>query len=373
MQKKFGGIKLKTESVRLTLFNKLLENERICNLLVDGFCIPYTAYEMIDNHKELSSFLYRQIRAHFGNLENVLIHSCPVDEKMREDLSFAGTYSSYKPRRRLSLEENVELAIQKLFVKSGTNYTDYYYLSHGINTKRQFSLFISKPVDNAAMYGTAYCCKGNCMVSYFDTPLSIYKNDPVRFCSFQKRQNNKYEKNLIHLLREIETFLRCPIDVEFIISRDEKIWVTEVRPISQAHLTNWSSLDEKEMKYIEAKHVKSNVLNRVGEFTGKAIDLRKITKEELRITNSNDIYVINHHSKNMIDTISFLKYIVTNDLTEINLLVDHGEERIDDHLQYITYEEKRINCLFHVTTNELKNLEQNNMKIKCNHFEIDII
>lgn len=348
---------LSENSIRLSMFLKVAQATRNLKFRMPHFYVlDHTEIPTgIDNNtvEEWANAIKEQVLAgteHFPN-EYVFAHPCPIDEYYYQHLSFAGVYESYKPLRDKNKKSNIVDGIIKVIQGRYNEYSNYYYSRHKINGSRKVGIIFTPLVDNCCMFGTAYVYEDKCLFDYYDTPLSIYMNDPKRVAASRGSSLEGYEKKLAESAFDIQSIFGRPLDIEFIITRNEEVFINQIRPISKPHLHNWAMLEEVVWQTAKNSPPPSNVLNTIGSVKGFAIDLRARKPNEMDFYDPVEkIYIVNH-GQNLHGTSSleFLKLINEYNVANINIILDHGKTRKNNHLQYIVFEDPGISFVANMT------------------------
>jgi hypothetical protein len=366
-------------SIRLHILDTLKKRIKdFCFLIPDYYVINHSEIPQNFNDLEIVKWAKDNVNQlidnkFFSNTNQIFVRPCPLDESKYKHLSFAGVYESYKPYKQKNTKENVIDGIIKVMSGRNNEFSKYYYTKHTLSENKKVSLMFSNALENACMFGTAYVFKGKCLIEYFDTPLSIFRNDPIRIVADSNSNlvgiNKKVRDNII----EVENFIGVPLDIEFLIDRNEKLYISEVRPISKVHLKNWKAITSNTWESYVNTVPPSNVLNSIGTWSGRIVDLRRrmCNAEDFDDT-ENKIYLINHSSINQKGTTTlFLLNILTKyNGKNINLIIDHGNRRKNDHLQYITFEDPSLNNIINgnfnsfITDNSTRTIVSNGFEYK---------
>lgn len=279
--------------------------------------------------------------------DRIFVRAQPLDERSRPELSFAGVYQSYSPLRRTARERNLVGGVVKVLRGRYGDYSDYYYSRHEIRSDRPVDIMFSSMVEDTTLFGTAYVYHDKCLLEYFDTPLSIFLHDPARICARRDSALGGFEAKLVGSMFGVADVVGVPADIEFIADRKEEIFVSQVRPISRAHLRNWGRVADATWRRALGSAPPSNVVNSVGAVEGKVIDLREREPDSRDFDEvSGRIYVVSHHDAPRGTTsFAFLQFIARHGLGGLALMVDHGRARRNDHLQYIMFEDPGISFL----------------------------
>jgi hypothetical protein len=279
--------------------------------------------------------------------DRIFVRAQPLDEGAYTKLSFAGVYQSYSPLRRKAREQNLIDGVVKVLLGRYSDYSNYYYSRHEILSSRPVDLMFSSMVEDTALFGTAYVYHDKCLLEYFDTPLSIFLQDPARICAHRNSALSGFEAKLVGTMFGVAAVLDVPVDIEFLANRKEEIFVSQVRPIAQSHLRNWERVASATWRQALDTTPPSNVINSVGTIEGKVVDLRE-REPNLRDFDEvrGRIYVVSHlDALRGTTSLALLQFIARHSLDGLALLVDHGKARRNDHLQYIMFEDPGISFL----------------------------
>jgi hypothetical protein len=326
---------------------------------VPDFCIiPHPEVERLAQaqKREASDQGLRQellIKTQSLSSDEIFARAQPLDESLAPHLSFAGVYHSYAPRRKTARADNLTQGFNRVMAGRRSPYSEYYYSSHGIVSERPIDMMFSTMVPDVMCFGTGYVFGDQSLIGYFDTPISIFLRDPVRLAARRdQRFTDDISGELIQSLFAIERVLRRALDIELIVDRRGQIFVAQIRSLSLAHSDNWTRVAEKTWHKVCVEGPPSNVVNTVGIVSGTVADFRR-RAPSLRDFESGAqrICVVSHHGNESASTsaLELLQFLDHNNLSNIVLVVDHGEARVDDHLQYITFEDRRMKFTVHAT------------------------
>lgn len=282
--------------------------------------------------------------------DEIFVRAQPLDESLAPHLSFAGVYPSYVPRKKTPRAENLTRGLKKVLSERHNPYSEYYYSRHRIESDRPVDVMFSSKVEDVMMFGTAYVFGDQCLMGYFDTPISIFLCDPVRIVARYEQKSVGISEKLIRSVFAVGQTLSGALDIEFMVDRREQVFVSQVRPVSPPHISNWKSVTERTWAEMRANGPPSNVVNTVGTSAGTAVDFRN-RKPTLRdFEGGQKIYVVSHRGGGQgTSSLGILQFLNRHDLSRVMLVVDHDEARVDDHLQYIMYEDPGVVFLAHST------------------------
>lgn len=303
--------------------------------------------------------IFRNICAEAGALGlegRLFAQACPHDEGLRPDLSFAGCYRTYHPRRELSTVQNIAAGIGHVLAGRRNRHADIYYRRHSIRSERRIDVKFAGVVDRLLLIGTAYIYGNRGLIQYFDSYLSLYINDPVRRCASDRcgsDSSSQFDRRLSTALMALGQTLDSPLDIEFVVTAEGEIFVTQVRLISAAHLAAWDNVEDATWKRVEARGPSTVALNSVGRFSGQPVDLRRRapTDEDARI--SEPVFVVNHgvasDAASGTSALAFLDWASTVESSSFGLVIDHGSNRRNDHLDYILMEDPQARFVVGLT------------------------
>jgi len=295
------------------------------------------------NREELNEIITEAKRnTLLGN--RLFAQACPHDEGLRPDLSFAGAFRTYHPRRRLSQAENIADGLSYVISGRHNRYADIYYRRHHIFGERAVDIKFANYIDRIIAIGTAYVYGDRCLLQYFDSYLSLYVNDAVRIYADRAtltREARSWENRLPRAFLGVGEMLNIPVDIEFVITAEDVVHVTQVRPISPPHLRLWETVEDEVWARVRRSGPPSITLNSIGRFEGPLVDLRHRMPTDKDALSPGSIYVIWHQEAGPTGTgaLSFLEWAGTQNPFGFGLIVDHGESRRNDHLDYILTED----------------------------------
>ena len=275
-------------------------------------------------------------------LKMVFVHACPRDESVNREYSFAGVYKSYKPIRGLSRMENMRQAAELLINKRFSTHAEYYYVRHQLAGNKEIDIILSNNIDDIWGYGTGYVDgNGNFLLQYYKSPLSMYTKEAYKYLG-----NIKFVPSQDYLLKNIATALfdsrNCigtDLDVEFVFTNQMKIYINELRPISFAHRKNWESFFFNAGQIKVPSAVRSCVIDSIGNVFGKAIVVNAERDDWVNIFASSNEYIFVVAAE---DILLFLKIVNMYHGENIRLIIQYNNYIIDNHLQYIVYEDTGI-------------------------------
>lgn len=265
----------------------------------------------------------------------IFVHPCPVDEATNLGYSFAGVYRSYKPYRCLNIRENIEKAVWQLKNNGFSFYANFYYQKNELNDSRKVDLFVSCENEDICGYGTGYIDSEKCLMQYFDSPLSIYRNEPKRIYGKIKdivSGNVQLHRKLVLALCSVQEQIDDIIDIEFVFDRKLNVFINEVRKLSNSHVANWIKTDESlTWTYGSAA---SCILNTVGEIEKRVRIWRyqEFNFDEFDL--ENDVLYVRYESDEQL----FEMQKQFADFKRISLIISYPFHIIDNHYSYVLNE-----------------------------------
>lgn len=320
------------------------------------FEIDWKTIAPVANGDESATARVLEVVAGAGLSEpRLFVQACPHDEGMRRDLSFAGVFKTYHPRRGLTQAANVAKGICYVLAGRRSAYADTYYARHRLDGPRAIDVKLSSFVDGILTIGTAYVHGSRCLLQYFDSYLSLYINDPVRLLAMDgdpaSQATTDLAQKLVHGLFSLSNELATSLDVEFVATASGDVVVTQVRPIPPSHCRAWDTVLEGTWARLKRDGVPSIVPGSAGHWQGEAVDLRgrEPTSRDARL--SKPIFVVRHQAagERGMSTLPFLAWAQKEGVTSFGLLVDHGTARRNDHLDYILLEDPQAAFVVSVT------------------------
>jgi hypothetical protein len=282
--------------------------------------------------------------------DQVFVRLCALQDLNHRHLSFAGVFATAMPRRSVPRRVHLSEGVKEVLAGRFSDYANYYYGRHGLGSVRAADVMFSGCVEDAAMCGTAYIYGDTVLAAYFDSPLSIALHDPVRFLN-RGAALRGVDAQVARCVRGLQELLNTPLDVEFIVTRGERLYITEVRPISEAHLRNWKRVSEDTWRSVSDEGPPGNVVNTPGVRSGEVVDLRQRQIEPPDFDGANSrIYVVRHQpTRGGTSSFDFLTHAHTSRLSDLAVIVDHGRGRRDDHLQYVMFEDPGLAFCVHAS------------------------
>lgn len=306
------------------------------------------------------------LRAHVEPLggSQIIVRPSPLDELGRPELSFAGAYKGYMPLASKDRDEHLLFGTAAMLAGRYTKYGNYYHSRHGIEGTRAVGAIFMEPFfdlgkDVPAFYGTAYIAGDHMRNEYHVAPspneaqrepkLTVERGGNVWHESADMSAESAFNftDRMSYLLNGLQDHFQAPLDVEYIMDHRGDLYVVQIREISSKHLDNWRetpAIDEA-----GALH-RSAVLDSVGLVQGRVTDLRAGV-DRLDMAKLNDsILVINHEPNGRgVHSQQLLQLAHVHNLQGIKVVVDHGESRLRDHLQYALVEDPGIDFVVQTT------------------------
>jgi hypothetical protein len=339
-----------------------LDTRSAINLVDQSASLPKRGVhpDIVDYYASRLGDIMPAVKAWTQSLEGdaVIVRPSPLDEHTYSGLSFAGVYKSYMPRPvQQSKAENLLLGTASVLAGRFTQYGNSYYNRQGINTDRLAGIMYMQPFfdmskDAPLFHGTAYVAGRLIRNEYVISPSL---DQPQRDPRLMTRWNGDvhlhaeghsaedavdFSPRMTKLLDGLHTHFKAPLDVEYLIDEAGRIFVVQIRRISEKHVANWErSANSSDMDSVQD----SAIVNTVGTVEGKVVDLRHSVSEVDLTRQSGAILVINHenttggmHTQTLLDTIRVQRP------QGLKIVVDHGEKRVRDHLQYAVVEDPSI-------------------------------
>lgn len=340
--------------VRLRMLSQLAAVKDELQIGIPDFCVISHSeiVRMAAGQPNAESQVVENLTAATAGLQSdrLFARAQPLDESTFPGHSFAGIYKSYVPRRATPRIKNLTDGLATVLAGRYNRHANYYYSRHGMESARPVDVMFSSIVENTVGFGTAYVNGDKCLLTYFDSPVSIFLEDPVRLAA---RRGSAIGPGtpLCNLMFRISELWDLPIDIEFLIDGRCQVFISQVRPMPGIHSRNWRMVREECWDEICQGVTPSNVVNTVGTMKGIVVDLRKRMISATDLNESyrrNRIYVISHYdSTPATSSLDMLEFINRYKLTGVALIVDHGKSRRDDHLQYLMHEDPGIDFLVH--------------------------
>jgi len=348
-------------SVRLEL---LLEAQRLSKEL--GFSVPRLVIippgRFPENiHYPELTHLAESFRSELMHLtrdfieERVFVRSAPFDEALRPDLSFAGVYKSYAPKRYTPKDIHLVNGLMEVLAGRFNPYADYYYERHQIRAKREIGVQFMELVPRYLLRGTAYVFDGRLLTEFYDSQLSVQLEDPVRLAVTQASKSRCGYEEMANVFFTLSSALERGLDVEYLVDVAGQVHVVQVRPLSAVHLRNWKLLWSQVFETYTLSTPPAVVLNSIGNKEGVMVDLRgrKLCPEDFSGGIAEKIFLIHHHSSTSgTSSFEFLKYLNDHQIQGVSLIVIHGTWRVLDHLQYALVEDPGISFVIQTTLPE---------------------
>lgn len=209
----------------------------------------------------------------------------------------------------------------------------------------------SSLLEDAAAFGTGYVHDGRCLLECFDTPLSIFLADPLRIAATEATPRRGLGGALVGVLFEVAGIVGGPVDVEFLVDRKERVYVTQVRPIPPRHLCNWRLVPAGAWAEVERGAPPSSVVSTVGAAEGEIVDLRGRPPEDRDGQGTEGrVHLVSHRAApGGTGLLDFLRFAARKGLSGVSLIVDHGSARTNDHLQFIALEDPGLRFVANAT------------------------
>lgn len=329
--------------------------------------------DMRNPHPELIESYAKQLAPHLGALLRyakplggtpIIVRPSPMDESLRPELSFAGAYKGYMPLQPKSREDHLITGTAAMLAGRFTPYGNTYYRRHEIPGDRSVGAIYMEPFmelgkDVPLFYGTAYIAGDHIRNEYNVAPIPgkpqrsarlMVERDGQRWHehSDQSAEDaHNFTERMDYALKGLQEHFGMPLDVEYLVDPKGDLYVVQIRPISARHLANWNNLQPTDEAAISHR---SAVINSVGTIAGTVVDLRAgVTQVDIDKLPGN-ITVINHEAhEGGIDSQTLFRLAAQHDLKDLQVVVDHGDSRLRDHLQYALGEDPGVTFLAQTT------------------------
>lgn len=334
-------------------------------------------------HQQIAEYFAGQLAPHLPEMrsyiqslngEPIIVRPSPLDESGRPDLSFAGVCRGYMPLKPMSRDEHLVRGTATMLAGRITKHGNAYYDRHGITGDRTAAAIYMEPFfelgkDIPPFYGTAYVAGDHIRNEYHVSPAPDQPQRDPRLTVERGGQTwhdhkdqsaedaHDFTGRISRLMSGLQQHFNVPLDVEYLVAPQGDLYVVQIRQISDAHRARWQALpavDEAAVRH------RSAVINSVGTAEGRVIDLRT-TVEGVRVDDlQTGITVINHEPLGRgMHSQALFQLARTHNLQNLRVVVDHGESRLRDHLQYALAEDPGINFIVQTTdpavTRKLRN------------------
>ena len=288
----------------------------------------------IDNIKGQCELIFD--RSYRLSSNKVFMHACPHDEIINPGYSFAGIYNSYKPLACRTKKENIYEGLFELFRNKVLPYADYYYGRNHLKRTEVFDILISEELRDIRGSGTVYVSKNWCLGQYFISPISYFTRESTKFSSFN--MSNLLEKKICRVAQDAYMITNTPSDIEFVVDIYNDVYISEIRPISRVHLKNMNSCVASEFDGLK---LQSSIINSISEVKGEIVYIDESGNWKNYLGDPiKKIFVLNY---NKIRLNNFLTEIWKNKTMNLNLIINYTDYIIDNHEQYMCYEDLGIN------------------------------
>lgn len=278
----------------------------------------------------------------------IFMHACPRDEMLNPGYSFAGIYNSYKPLACRTKKENIYEGLFELSRSKLLPYADYYYGRNHLNRTEVVDILISEELRDVRGSGTVYVSENWCLGQYFVSPISYFTREATKFSSFTI--NNLIEEKICKVAKDAYMITNISSDIEFVIDIYNNVYISEIRPISRVHLKNMnlcltSGFDELKLQ--------SSIINSVSEAKGEIVCIDESGNWKTYLSDpTKKIFVLNYSKASLND---FLIEIWKNSTANLNVIINYDDYIIDNHEQYMCYEDSGINFMTKTINEEFVN------------------
>ncbi|HEX6462669.1 MAG TPA: hypothetical protein VFZ58_05405 [Candidatus Saccharimonadales bacterium] len=360
--------------------------------------LPQEGKDFRSVNSRLVDYFAQKLHPHIVELEqfasplagqDIIVRPSPLDEGNRMDLSFAGVFKGYMPLRPgLGRTEHLLYGTAAMLAGRFTDYSGYYHTRHDIQSRRKVGAILMEPffnlqTESPLLHGTAYVLDDHIRNEYNVTPEPgmIQRDSDLIVERGRERWYSKSDVSLeasldfpdriTTALKGLRDYFKHPLDVEYLVDPKGDLYIVQLRPISERHLNNWKALpqiDEAGLPHRTA------IINSIGGIEGRVVDLRDSTND-IGAIDSNSILVINHERiQTGMDTETLCKLMAQYSPSNLRVIIDHGDKRARDHLQYAVAEDPSIDFLVQTSdpsiTQSLRHGEE--MKIISNGIECDL-
>jgi hypothetical protein len=306
------------------------------------------------------------LREHIQSLagDNIIVRPSPLDELTHPELSFAGAYKGYMPLETMSRDEHLLWGTASMLAGRFTKYGSCYYDRHGLDTDREVGAIYMEPFfelgkDIPQFYGTAYIADNHIRNEYHIAPppdqaqrdprITVQRDGQIWHSDTDQQAENSidFTGRLHGVLEGLQNHFRAPLDVEYIVDPRGDLYIVQLRKISARHLANWNGLPLINETGIEHR---SAIINTIGVAEGQVIDLRSSTNG-IKVEDLNKgIIVVNHEpSGNGVDSRTLFEVLRHHDINGLRIVIDHGDSRLRDHLQYALAEDPGTDFILQTT------------------------
>jgi hypothetical protein len=340
--------------------------------------------DMRNPHPELISRYARIVAPHLGSLLKhiqpldgmpIISRPSPIDESHRPDLSFAGAYKGYMPLHTKRREDHLVTGTASMLAGRFTQYGNIYYERHQIPGNRQVGAIYMEPFmqlgkDIPLFYGTAYIAGSHIRNEYNVAPIPGQPQRSARLTverdgqrwheqSDQTQENaHNFTERIDYALTGLQEHFGMPLDIEYLVDPKDNLYIVQIRPISARHLANWDNLPMVDEAAIGHR---SAVINSIGTIAGKVVDLRSDVHRVAIDDLPGNITVINHEARpGGVDSQMLFRIAAQHNLKDLRVLIDHGDARLRDHLQYALGEDPGITFLAQTTDPAVRRNLRNN-------------
>lgn len=281
-------------------------------------------------------------------------------------LSFAGVCESVRPNGELDLRGHLREAVPRVLASAYSRFSNYYFDRHRIPEEgRNVCIMLMEMIRAPALHGVALVYPQEIRAHYVLAPgvedrltgggfleLKSERNleEQLRGCpGLLRRQGRRLADGLWYLCRQ-HYGRSVPLDVEFLISAEERPYIVQLRPISGAHRMNYRA----SRKFGKKPSKGSQVLGESSYFTYSVGAVRgRLThwEEGLRMLDESErstckpILIVPHQGGE--GTLAFLESLPSMLESKVSAIITHPAPRRLDHLQYAIYEDARLGFVAH--------------------------
>lgn len=291
----------------------------------------------------------------------IIIRCAPVVPETADNLSFAGTYPSFIPKPLPEQPPNsVHRSVASVLAGKHTRYASYYLETHDVQGC-DLGVMGMELISDPAIHGTAYSMGHNVRSEHILDPsldgeqyalqsgaIDI-ADDKFGFTTNAEGESFAeeigYTKRLVGLCRALEDKFGFPIDMEYLVDQSGTFHVVQVREMSARHAENWGNYYNQRPSEVDAtgRTARRAIIGSVGTTSGEVKEFKAA-----KPVKPGELVVLEH--ANVSDLLE------TQPLKQSAFpVVDvHSANRTRDHLQYASFEDRRIQSLIHLERDEIE-------------------
>lgn len=213
--------------------------------------------------------------------------------------------------------------------------------------------------DIPQFYGTAYIAGDHIRNEYHIAPppdqpqrdphITVQRGGQIWHSKVDQQVEDSvdFTGRLHRVLDGLQAHFKAPLDVEYIVDPHGDLYVVQLRKISDPHLANWNKIPLINESGIEHR---SAIINTIGITEGHVIDLRSSTSGVKMEDLNKGILVINHEPNGQgMDSRTLFEMLRYHNIEGLRIVVDHGDSRLRDHLQYAIAEDPGTDFILQTT------------------------